>query len=265
MVRPPAPGTVPPAHRHRMQVLHLGVRDPRRGDDGLLARPGAAGQYLRGVAGRVLHPLVQHQAVTRLLPRRLRQHVAPPVGVPRPCTGGGPPGTVAVAERREHAAVAVVPEDAEVGGVDRRPARRAVRRLLAGDPADLGRPHAASLKVDQCGGGPGRGRAWSPPTRELRRLRSAARHVLGSFRPLPGRQSRARRPGSPRRAPGVPVESIQFSVQEAGKLSDGAGHRRRHEEAPNLADIDHQRRPVAVRMSSSRSSSSSLRRESASK
>ena len=148
-----------------MQVLHLGVRDPRRGDDGLLARPGAAGQYLRGVAGRVLHPLVQHQAVTRLLPRRLRQHVAPPVGVPRPCTGGGPPGTVAVAERREHAAVAVVPEDAEVGGVDRRPARRAVRRLLAGDPADLGRPHAASLKVDQCSGGPGRGRAWSPPTR----------------------------------------------------------------------------------------------------
>ena len=94
------------------------------------------GKHLRGVTGRVLHPLAEHQPVARLPPRRPGQHVAPPVGVPWPRTGGGPPGAVAVAERREHAAVAVVPEDAEVGGVDRGPTRRAVRRLLAGDPAD---------------------------------------------------------------------------------------------------------------------------------
>ena len=53
-----------------------------------------------------------------------------------------------------------------------------------------------------------------------------------------------------RRAIGEPTETLRLKSETI-------------EEAPNPADIDHQRRPVAVRMSSSRSRSSSMRRESA--
>ncbi len=104
------------------------------------------GKHLRGVTGRVLHPLAEHQPVARLPPRSAGQHVAPPVGVPGPGTVSAPAGTVAVPERHQHATVPGVPENAEVGGVHGGPAPGGIRRALPGHPCNLNGLHAASLR-----------------------------------------------------------------------------------------------------------------------